>query len=89
MTPTTPENTKRINAFYNSIETTMTNLYGRWLDEKEHEDIKDYAKPIKLPVGFKLIKMTKRPFGFHFSIGTDAVYAITVSGPQYSWKRVK
>jgi hypothetical protein len=34
-------------------------------------------------------RMTKRPFGFEFDIGTEAVYAIQVTMRSYQWKRVK
>lgn len=44
-------------------------VYGRdrWLDEKEYEEIDDYAIMYKSEVeanGGKFVKMTKRPFGF-------------------------
>lgn len=42
--------------------------YFRWLDEKDYEDINDYATIYKKDTedaGFTFIKMTKRPFGFH------------------------
>jgi len=42
--------------------------YGRWQDEKEYEDIKDYAVLYAKPaekLGWKITKMTARPYGFH------------------------
>lgn len=90
-TPTTPANLAKINKAYMDLSPLMTNLYSRWLDEGGFEDIEEYGKVIKknLPKGFKLTQMTKRPFGFHFTIGTDAIYAITMKSKQYAWTRVK
>ena len=50
------------NAFYN--------LYDRWRDESEYEDINDYGKAIAKTIAkeypsydIKLVQTTKRPFG--------------------------
>ena len=45
------------------IAALICNLYDRWLDESEYEDINDYLEVIqkKVPEAFK---MHKRPFGF-------------------------
>ena len=88
--PTTPADIKRINAMHLKLEPLMLSLYARWADEKDFENINDYAEPIKkaLPRGFKFLKMSKRPFGFKFSIGTEAVYAVFVTSKTYSWVRV-
>jgi hypothetical protein len=88
-TPTTPENLAKINAMFIALAGQMGHLAARWSDEKEYEDINDYQKVITLPAGFTLLKMTKRPFGFHFSIGTDAVYHNYVTGQKSTWKRIK
>ena len=88
--PTTPENLARINAMFKGIEDLACNLAARWQDEKEFEDINDYAKVLqaKLPEGFKLVKMTKAPFGFQFSIGTEALYVIKICARSVEWKRI-
>jgi hypothetical protein len=56
----------------------MFNLYDRWRDEYEYEDIKDYAKVIidKLTTLFpsyniKLVKPSKRPFGVAITINGE------------------
>ena len=54
-----------------NFENTIFNLYDRWQDEHEYEDIKDYAKPLENIVSRIIDKdikltMTKRPFGFKF-----------------------
>lgn len=50
------------------FQTTMWNLFDRWEDEKEYEDINDYACVVKkfFNINDKAIRMTKRPFGFKF-----------------------
>lgn len=57
----TPECVKKVLANAQLIG----NLYGRWLDEREYEDINEYGKVISDKLGFP-VKMTKRPFGFKF-----------------------
>ena len=88
--PTTPADIKRINAMHLKLEPLMLSLYARWVTEKAFENINDYAEPIKkaLPRGFTLLKMTKRPFGFKFSIGTQAEYAVILTSKAYIWVRV-
>ena len=54
-----------------NFQYTIFNLYDRWQDELEYEDIKDYAKPLENIVSRIIDKdikltMTKRPFGFKF-----------------------
>ena len=56
----------------------MCNLYDRWRDEYEYEDINDYAKVIiaKLTALFpsyniKLVKPSKRPFGVAITINGE------------------
>ena len=41
---------------------TLMNLFIRWLDESEYEDINDYYKVIK-KVEPRAIEMTTEPFG--------------------------
>lgn len=52
--------------------------YFRWLDEKEYEDINDYAKLFKQDVednGGIFVKMTARPFGFKFTLDNKTFQA--------------
>ncbi len=88
---TSEEDKKRIDDVYSDLNETMMYLYARWQDEKEYEDIAEYGRvlAVKLPEGFKLIKMSKKPFGFDFSIGTAAVYNMYVNVRSYGWKRIK
>lgn len=46
----------------------VVNLYERWLDEKEYEDINEYGEYLEKQLGFDedTLLMTKRPFGFKF-----------------------
>ncbi len=90
--PTTPDGKARIAAVVHTdaFIGRLQNLYARWLDESQYEDINDYATVIKtlLPSDFEMVKMTKRPFGFHFKIGTDAVYSFDCNLRGASWKRI-
>lgn len=90
-TPTSPANLKLINAMYKKQQNLMVNLAGRWADESRYENIDEYQKVIERAIGpqFTIAKMSKRPFGFQFTIGTDALYSLTVdSRGTYEWKRV-
>ena len=72
---------------FSSLEDVMSELYYRWQEEKDFEDINDYGEVIASEVskfGGKLIKMTKRPFGFHYRLG-DAIYSISYSRDEYSY----
>ena len=48
----------------------MFTLYGRWLDEREFEDFKEYENVMKQQlekvVGVRFVKAQKRPFGFRY-----------------------
>jgi hypothetical protein len=96
MTPSSQKTIKTIDAMFDNVKfhTFVVNLANRWSDEKEYEDIQKYEDAIYdiLPNGIKIIKMTKRPFGFHFSVeGVDSanIYAISCTEKSYSWNRVK
>lgn len=53
------------------ITTFFEYLYGRWRDEREYEDFKDYkAAMVKsMPFGVTLDTMTARPFSITFTMG--------------------
>lgn len=90
ITPTSSANLAKITRMYSSIQPLVESLYGRYLDEGAYE-LLDYGKVIQknLPKGFKVTQMTGRPFGFKFTIGTDAEYAITTNSKTYKWSRTK
>ena len=77
--------------FFNKVHPVLENLYERWYYEKEYEDIKDYQKPLE-PIarsrGIRIIKMTKRPFGFVFQINHRNFQAF-VSMTKSGWKSTK
>ena len=74
-------NEKVGNAFYN--------LYDRWQDESEYEDIKEYGRTIFNTINkqypdynIKFISATKRPFGVKIQVGDKKVHIfVKVSGP--------
>lgn len=90
MQPTSPAHLALINKTLREIAPLMAQLTGRWLDESAYEDINDYAAPIKkvLPAEITLVKMNKRPFGFDFTVGTEAVYRFSHTTTTFGWKRV-
>lgn len=53
----------------NAVAQPLANLYERWVDEHEYEDIEEYGQALQriLPDDVKLTRMTQRPFGFHFT----------------------
>ena len=88
---------KAVEAIVVLTEGLVTQLAMRWLDESEYEDFADYEKRMKdfvTPlsegvVKINVIKGTKRPFGFHFTVGDfQAVYAVQCTTTSYGWKRV-
>jgi hypothetical protein len=77
-------------AFFDEVYETLSDLYGRWQDEKEYEDIEDYRAPfveVAKKHGVRIVKMTKRPFGFVFSteLGT---YTATANASGVAYKRI-
>ena len=77
--------------FFDAVVDLASNLYGRWLDEKEYEEIDSYQAPFENAAsefGVEIIKMTKRPFGFHFSVD-GRVYTLFVKNNAVGYKRIK
>lgn len=66
-----------------SLTGLISYLAGRWADEKEYEDLEDYANKIRsmLPAEASLTKMTSRPFGFFLTVGDlTAKFSLTARG---------
>jgi hypothetical protein len=81
----------KVKKFWRDNQEILENLYCRWQDEKEYEDIKDYGEVIRPKVekiGGKFLKMLKRPFGYNFQLG-GATYRIYVNSTTYGYKRLK
>lgn len=60
------------------VQNTFYNLYDRWRDECEYEDIKEYGKAIMNSINKNvpnseavLVKATKSPFGIKFRIDDE------------------
>jgi hypothetical protein len=97
MTMTTvPENSFKNPAFKNKIDAFLEkhadffgNLYFRWLDESEYEDIGDYGAAIKkiLPEDWIFVKMSKKPFGAKIKIG-DGFFMVYANSRQIGFKSV-
>lgn len=67
--------TKRMKSLLDNetISNTFFNLYERWSDESQYEDINDYEKVLAKVIrenGFPISreKATKRPFGLKFML---------------------
>jgi len=77
--------------FFNSMSTLIENLASRWQDEKQYEDIADYKKVIdkaaKKFSGVKVTEMTKRPFGFFFTLA-GCTYQVKCTMTQYGYLRI-
>ena len=91
--PTSPDNLKKINTMFKAMENLLTNLYMRWQDEKEYEDIKEYGDVVKskLHPDFIFVQMNKSPFSFKFRIRgfEQALYRVKLSGRSYEWERLE
>jgi hypothetical protein len=79
-----------VEAFVTAKQSLLGNLWARWQDEKEYEDINEYGMRIAkdFPEGWKLIKSSKRPFGVVVQIEAEH-WQISVTGRSISYKRVK
>jgi len=62
-----------IKRFVNRAHTTLADLFFRWQDESEYEDLRTYAAPLAriardTSKSVVIEKMTKRPFGVKFHV---------------------
>ena len=77
-------------AFFDDAYELIGELYGRWLDEKDYEDIYDYRAPLAKIAekhGVTITKMTKKPFGFAFTT-PQGTYVATARLGSVSYKRI-
>lgn len=69
----------------------LGDLRDRWQDEKAHEDFAEYAAAVKkqLPAEIELVRMTKSPFGFSFTVKNQpgAVYVMQANNRSVRWGR--
>lgn len=87
--PISPEG-EAVEKFTNECSTALTNLWARWQDEKEYEDIQEYSKPLKPKAeehGLTITSMTKKPFGCKVSVNGKN-YHVTVNSRSIGWKRI-
>jgi hypothetical protein len=86
----TIETENKAKSFFQATIDIASNLYGRWLDERQYEDINDYQKPLN-PIaqrfGIQITKMNKRPFGFNFTVD-GFNFTLAVKGNQISFRQV-
>lgn len=81
--------------FFETNHEFLGELWARWQDEHEYEDINDYKLPLQREAdkfGVTITKMHKRPFGCTFKVnerGHDhKVYQIKVTGTKCSFLRI-
>lgn len=92
MTPQEIELAKKtLKAILTGTSQLIGNLYSRWLEESEYEDIAEYGKVVKNALKsyecVEFIKMTKRPFGFIIKIqGVSFQFKMTIRS--YSFKAI-
>ena len=75
---------------YEQLEEKMVNLYSRWLDERNYEDIRDYSVHFENDVqaiGGTFVRMTSRPFGFVYTL-EGVSYQIAIAKDTYTYKRI-
>lgn len=81
-----------LEALLNQVAPTISRLYGRWLDERQYEDINEYYEVLKkeLPKWAVPLGMSKRPFGIRFKIIGNAVgeYLLSCTTKHVTVKRV-
>lgn len=82
---------EKIDSFVNASSTILGNLYCRWQDEKDYEDINDYFFPlinVAKTFDIKDLTMTKRPFGCKIELN-GKVFQVFRNSKEVGWKRVK
>ena len=80
----------KIDQFFDGSLDLIYRLFDRWQDEKEYEDWKDYAIPLRKKAqefGVWIIGMTHRPFGFK-AICEGKVYQFTVNDRECRYRKV-
>jgi hypothetical protein len=72
------------------VQDRISELYCRWQDEREYEDLAEYAKalePLFAAHGAKVVQGSRRPFGIIVELdGANYLYAATSNSLYY--KRV-
>lgn len=67
-----------LRAEVNKHKESLSNLYFRWQDEQQYEDIKDYATALRKSTKWNITKMTGRPFAV-FIEANGGKYKVTVT----------
>lgn len=85
-----PKTMEKAKAVFKGMKDSLISLYGRWQDEKEYEDFKDYSKVMENKVttlGGKFLKASKRPFGCTYLLENDK-YQLLINGRTVGWKYI-
>lgn len=79
---------------FTSLNDILPNLFFRWQDEKEYEDINDYGEVIDKHLkanhpNIRFLLMNKVPFGFVFTyLDSPSHYRVTCNSRQMSWHQI-
>jgi len=82
---------KNLSTLLSDTMDTLGYSWGRWQDEREYEDIKDYAQLFTKAIeksGFQFVKMTKRPFGFIVKPNPEVAIQYYCNGRNAGYKQV-
>ena len=85
------ERKEKAEKLFDEMGEVIGNAYERWVEEKEYEDINDYAvlfQPNVEAIGGQFIRMTKRPFGFIYTLD-EATYQVSINNTSYKYRRIK
>lgn len=82
---------KNLSVLFDETADSLEYGWSRWQDEREYEDINDYAQLFTKAIeksGFQLIKMTKRPFGFIVNPKPEVTIQYYCNGRNAGYKQI-
>ena len=74
-------------SFFELAHSTFCELYDRWMDEREYEDINDYRVPldeIAKMAGVRIMRMAAKPFGCYF-VANQTIFRISINNVFYGY----
>lgn len=95
--PINKEAKEKICIIFDAMRDRIVYLYGRWQDEKEYEDWKDFVTEMKKEIEaismekditLSVIGCNKRPFGITFSMPHESnayLVRFKINSSSYSW----
>ena len=77
--------------FFTACVDLLCRLWSRWQDEKEYENIADYAGPLQQhakEAGVRIVRMSKVPFGVIYVTPDGEEYLAYVKSRTCGYRRV-